>query len=76
MPTSNNPTIELLTPNELATKFKISKPSVYRLVGRRQIPFVKIMGSLRFDANDVAAYLQHNRIETVGLDNYGNKKTK
>ena len=75
MPTSSHLTIELLTPDELAVVLKISKAGVYRLIGKRQICFRKVMGSIRFDKNDVAAYLQQNRVEPVGLKQYGSKET-
>lgn len=74
MPTGSYPTTELLTPDELAGMLKISKAGVYRLIGKRQIHFYKIMGSLRFDRNDVLSFLRQNRIEPVGLKHYGGKK--
>jgi len=72
MPIGNDPTIEFITPNELARLLRISKAGVYRLVDKRQIPFHKVMGSLRFDKEDVMSFLQQNRIAPVGLKNYGN----
>ena len=67
MPTGHNPTIELLTPDELADMLKISKPGVYRLIAQRQIRFYKVRGSIRFDKNDVVSYLEQNRVELIGL---------
>jgi len=74
MLTGNNPTIELLTLDELANMLKISHAGVYRLIEKRLIPFHKVMRSIRFDKNDVISYLQQNRIESVGLQHYGSKK--
>jgi len=75
MPSSSNPTTELLTPDQLAKKLRISKAGVHRLIYTRQIPFHKVMRSIRFDESDVLAYLQQNRIEAIGNHtNYGNKK--
>ncbi len=74
MSTGSNPTIELLTPSEVAGVLKISKIGVYRLIEKRQIPFYKVRRSLRFDKNDVLFYLQQNRIEPVGLKKYGSKE--
>lgn len=74
MPTSQNPTIELLTPDELASLLKISKPGVYRLMAKRQIRFYKVMGSIRFDKSDVISYLQQNQIDLVGLEQHDSKK--
>jgi excisionase family DNA binding protein len=64
----------MLTPSELAGLLKISKAGVYRLIEQRRIPFVKVMRSLRFDKEDVLAFLQDNRIESVGPQQYGSKK--
>ena len=55
----------MLTPDELARYFRISKTGVYRLVEKRQIPFYRVGGSLRFAKSDVKAYLGGNRIEPV-----------
>jgi hypothetical protein len=32
------------------------------------------MGSLRFDKEDVMSFLQDNRIEPIGVTQYGNQK--
>lgn len=74
MSTSQNPTIEFLTPDELASMLKISKTGVYRLISKRKIQFHKVMGSIRFDKNDVLVFLQQNRIELVGSKQYDSKK--
>ncbi len=74
MPIGSNLIPQLLTPDELAGLFKISKSSVRRLIDKRQIPFFKVGGSLRFDMNDILSYLQQKRIEPIGLNQYGNKK--
>jgi len=71
---SPNPTTEILTPNELAASLKISKAGVYRVIEKGRIRFYKVTGSLRFDKEDVMSFLQQNRIEPVGLKQYGNKK--
>jgi DNA binding domain, excisionase family len=74
MPTDSDPTIELLTSSEVAKILNISKVGVYRLTEKRQIPFFKVMGSLRFDKNDIKSYLRQNRIEPVGSQHYGSTK--
>ena len=58
-------TNNLITPEELADIFKISKSSIYRLIDKRQIPFFKIGGKLRFSKDDVSEYLNNVRIETI-----------
>ncbi len=74
MPTNPNPTIELLTPDDLAKVLQISKAGVYRLISRRQIRFYKVMGSIRFDRSDIASFLESNQVEIVGSHKYGNTK--
>ncbi len=66
MPIPSNPISEFLTPCELAHLLKISKPTVYRLVDKRQIPFFKVGGSIRFDKKDIMCYLQGRRVESIG----------
>jgi excisionase family DNA binding protein len=63
MQSNSTPTAELLTPDELARMLRISKAGVYRLVEGRHIRFYKVGGSLRFEKNDVLAYLRENRVE-------------
>ena len=72
MPTNSNPTTELLTPEEVAQMLKISKVGVYRLINKRLVRFYKVMGSIRFEKNDIASYLENNRVEVVGSHKYGN----
>ena len=74
MLTHSNPTIELLTPDEVARMLKISKAGVYRLIEKRLVPFSKVMGSIRFDRKDIMSYLKNNRVETVDLHTYGSTK--
>jgi len=57
--------MQLLTPDELADILKISKTGVYRLIGRRKLRFYKIMGSIRFDKNDVMTFLKENQIDAI-----------
>lgn len=76
MPASYDPTTELLTTNELANTLKISRAGVYRLIAKREIRFYKVMGSLRFNKNDVLSYLEKNRVELVGLKQYDSKKNQ
>jgi excisionase family DNA binding protein len=59
------PTTELLTVPEVAALLKISILSVRRLQQRRQIPFVKVGGSVRFNRTDVAAYLDKQRVPSI-----------
>lgn len=56
---------KLLSPSDLAKILNISRPSVYRLIEGRTIPFYKVGGSLRFSEKDVIKYLEENRVEVI-----------
>ena len=55
------------TPYELAEYLAISKATVYRLVGRRLLPFHKIGGVLRFKKEDIEKHLESGRVEPIKL---------
>jgi excisionase family DNA binding protein len=65
MKTVSNTLPNMLTPDDLAAYLRISKTGVYRMVEKRQIPFYRIGGSLRFAQSDILAYLGGKRIEPV-----------
>ena len=58
---------ELLTCDELMQILKVSRVTIYRLKERRQIPFYKVGGSIRFDKKDVSLYLQQRGVESIGI---------
>ena len=60
------PELDLLTIPEVADLLKISIPTVRRLQDQRRIPFTKIGGSVRFIRDDVVAYVQQERVESIG----------
>lgn len=62
---ANNRIKAFFTPDELAEFLAISKATVYRLVGKRQLPFHKIGGVLRFKKQDIEEYLENGRIEPI-----------
>ncbi len=43
----------------MAEFLAVSKTTIYRLVARRQVPFYKIGGSLRFRKGDIEKYLEN-----------------
>jgi excisionase family DNA binding protein len=57
--------MELLTPKELAGVLRISMTGVYRLVDGRKIRFYRVRGALRFDRQDVLAYLRQRCVEPM-----------
>ncbi len=58
---------EFLTPDELAAILAISKVTVYRLIARRRIAFIKVGGSLRFRRIDVEKYVENNCIKPLTM---------
>lgn len=58
-------TNNLITPDELASLLRMSKPSVYRLIEKRKIPFYKISGSIRFDMADIDKYIGNARVDSI-----------
>ena len=55
----------LLTPREAADMLRLSKASIYRLVEKREIPFHRVSGSLRFSQKDLEEYVSRGRVEAV-----------
>ena len=62
----STPNLELMTVAETATLLKISLTGVRRLQQARQLPFIKVGGSVRFEKRDLATYLRSRRV--VPLD--------
>jgi len=58
-------TIEFLSTKQLAFLLGVSKTSVYRLIGRRQLPFYKIGHNIRFKSLDVLEFLEQNCIKSI-----------
>lgn len=57
--------VELLLLTEVAECLRVSPTTIYRLTEKRELPFVRIGGQLRFLKNDVLAYLAGQRIASV-----------
>ena len=64
---ANFSTKEFLTPDDLAVILAIARATVYRLIARRQIAFIKVGGSLRFRRADVEKYLDNNRVNPLTM---------
>lgn len=52
---------KLLSLNDVMAYFNISKPTMYRLINSRKIPFYKVSRSIRFKAEDIEKYLDENK---------------
>ena len=60
-----SPVADLLTIPEVAKMLKISVASVRRLQYGRQLPFLKIGGSVRFAREDITSYLAKHRVHSI-----------
>ena len=58
-------TSDFFTVPELAAYLRISRPTVYRLVERRDIVFYRFPRGLRFMKKDVEAYLESCRVASI-----------
>ena len=54
---------KLLIIDEVAEMFRVSKPTIYRMVESRLIPFYRLRGGLRFKEDEVLAYLEAQRVK-------------
>jgi excisionase family DNA binding protein len=57
----------LLSPREVGSLLGVALATVYRLVERRVIAFVRIGGRLRFTPTDVDAYIEAARVKPLDL---------
>lgn len=55
--------IELLTVDQIASWLNKSTSAVYRLVWRRQIPYLKFGKSVRFDRQEILKWLEGKKVE-------------
>jgi excisionase family DNA binding protein len=60
-----DPKVQLLTIAETAELLKIAAATVRRLQQQRQIPFIKVGGSVRFAVNDITAYLERRKVRPI-----------
>jgi excisionase family DNA binding protein len=61
-----DPLLGLLTISDVAKILNVSVSTVRRLQQNRKIPFLKVGGSVRFVGSDVAAYLERQRVNSIG----------
>jgi len=59
-------TARLMTIEELAQLWAVSKATLYNWVYQKRIPYLKIGRSLRFDPVEIKAFLDRSRIGTAG----------
>lgn len=62
---------ELLTVAELAHKLKVHRHSLYRLIGKRAIPYLKIPGvGIRFDSSKIERWAKESESQ---VENWSEK---
>jgi len=54
---------KLLTIDEVAKLFRVSKATVYRMIESRILPFYKVTRAIRFAEEDVLKYLESQRVK-------------
>jgi excisionase family DNA binding protein len=57
-----NPLPRLLTLEQLTAAVETSERHVRRLVAERRIPYLKVGGRLRFDADEIAGWLGRSQL--------------
>jgi excisionase family DNA binding protein len=62
------PPRRLLTAVEVGEYLGKSPGSIYQMATRRQIPFVKIGGSTRFDIHAIDAWIKKNSVKPVDVE--------
>jgi excisionase family DNA binding protein len=59
----------LLTITEVANYLKISKSTIYKMVMRREIPFIKLRGTLLFEQDELNQWLASYSRKTIEKEN-------
>jgi excisionase family DNA binding protein len=55
---------QLLTADEVARIFKVSKGHIYNLASRKKLPAVRVFGALRFDVDEIEKLIEQGRMST------------
>ena len=64
----------LLTVKETAEYLGVTTGSLYQMVHRRTVPFVKLGKVLRFDLKRLEEYIDNNTIEVINYKRFGKNK--
>ena len=57
--------MKLLTVEEIVELFQTSTSTIYRWVHKREIPFVKLGGKLRFSPDTIQEYIKKNSVSNL-----------
>ncbi len=55
----------MLNIHELSKELGLSESGIYQMVSQRELPFVKIGRSVRFDLEDIKAWLEEKKTLSV-----------
>lgn len=55
----------LLTIKEVSNILKISESTLYRWVHKKEIPFVKLGGKLRFSPDEIQEFIKKNSVSNL-----------
>lgn len=59
--------MELLTVDDLSELLRVSRNKIILLTRRGEIPAYVVCGKIRFDANEVEAWLKQNQLKPEAL---------
>jgi excisionase family DNA binding protein len=59
------PTIELLSPEDVARRCGLSRRAIYRAIERGELPAVRLCSRLRVEPEALEAWLSGNRVEVA-----------
>ena len=54
---------EIMTINEAVEYTRLSKPTIYRLTSKKQIPFLKVGGKILFKLSTLSSWLDSQSVE-------------
>jgi excisionase family DNA binding protein len=60
-----NNNLKLLTVNELSQIIRLKKSSIYSLIYKRSIPYVKINSKTLFKLSDIEKFIEQNTHESL-----------
>lgn len=64
----------LIDVKELSRRLSVKQPTIYSWVRRQKIPYLQLEGVVRFDEDEIAAWIDQRRCGKVGQE--GNHETQ
>jgi excisionase family DNA binding protein len=56
---------KLLTVHDVAKLLQLKVSTVYKMSSSKEIPFLKVRGSLRFDIDDLKSWMQSRKVKPI-----------